>query len=354
MDGNDTFHGMGMIAGITPATNCQEPVSRCIVSGEELKQLAKIDITYYKPPTNSMASLFYQELDDLNVIDTTRLVDFLSAISWPLRAPTTGWSGFMQMIRDGEYPGKSDVVFLPMIDMNASDISCVYSTLNFICSQARCYGVTPVVTFDQPLYWKAYTIIANEMPVSSLKSLVLRLGGFHTEMSFLGCIGHIMSGSGLQEILEIVYASNTVPHMLNGKVVARAIRGHMIVDTAIHALLMSKIFKVDTQRLESKVQATVEQNEFIDMINQQEDLEDVSSDEMESRMCLQRNSLLDSAANIYDELSNGEMSIEEACQNQILLETKKIFEQEVIALRDNRTAQIWIHILKWYRFCEHL
>lgn len=292
MDGNDTFHGMGMIAGITPATNCQEPISRCIVSGEELKQLAKIDITYYKPPTNSMASLFYQELDDLNVIDTTRLVDFLSAISWPLRAPTTGWSGFMQMIRDGEYPGKSDVVFLPMIDMNASDISCVYSTLNFICSQARCYGVTPVVTFDQPLYWKAYTIIANEMPDSSLKSLVLRLGGFHTEMSFLGCIGHIMSGSGLQEILEIVYASNTVPHMLNGKVVARAIRGHMIVDTAIHALLMSKIFKVDTERLESKVQATVEQNEFIDMINQQEDLEDVSSDEMESRMCLRRNSLL--------------------------------------------------------------
>lgn len=33
---------------------------------------------------------------------------------------------------------------------------------------------------------------------------------------------------------------------------------------------------------------------------------------------------------------------------------KKIFELEVIALRDNRTAQIWIHILKWYRFCEHL
>lgn len=129
--------------------------------------------------------------------------------------------------------------------------------------------------------------------------------------------------------------------MLNGKAAARAIRGYMIVDTASHALLMSKIFKVDLNKLESKVQATIEHNEFKEMINQQKDLEDVSLDEMESRMCHQRNSLLDNAANIYDKLSNGEMSMEEACQNQILLETKKIFE-EVIALRDNRSTQIWI------------
>ena len=39
-------------------------------------------------------------------------------------------------------------------------------------------------------------------------------------MSFLGCIGHLMQGSGLTELLETEYASNAVVHMLNGKEVA--------------------------------------------------------------------------------------------------------------------------------------
>ena len=44
-------------------------------------------------------------------------------------------------------------------------------------------------------------------------------------MSFLGSIDHLMAGSGLQELLETVYAGNGVKHMLSGKAVSRAIRG---------------------------------------------------------------------------------------------------------------------------------
>lgn len=40
-------------------------------------------------------------------------------------------------------------------------------------------------------------------------------------MSFLSCIGHIMEGSGIPEMLEIIYTTNTVPHMLSGKAIAR-------------------------------------------------------------------------------------------------------------------------------------
>ena len=38
-------------------------------------------------------------------------------------------------------------------------------------------------------------------------------------MSFLGSIGHIMKGSRMQEVLELIYADNTVSHMLSGKAV---------------------------------------------------------------------------------------------------------------------------------------
>ena len=45
-------------------------------------------------------------------------------------------------------------------------------------------------------------------------------------MSFLVSIGHIMTETGLKVLLSIVFAENTVPHMLNGKVIDRPIRAH--------------------------------------------------------------------------------------------------------------------------------
>ena len=50
------------------------------------------------------------------------------------------------------------------------------------------------------------------------------------QMSFLGSMGHLMASSGLQELLEVVYAGNTATHMMTGKAASRAIRGHLLVD----------------------------------------------------------------------------------------------------------------------------
>ena len=45
--------------------------------------------------------------------------------------------------------------------------------------------------------------------------------------------------------METVYAGNADGHMMSEKAVDRAIRGHMLVDTALSALLISKIFDID-------------------------------------------------------------------------------------------------------------
>ncbi|KAL8565480.1 hypothetical protein ACOMHN_025573 [Nucella lapillus] len=83
-------------------------------------------------------------------------MDTLWRISWPLKSPRPVWNGFMQEAHaDGVYPGKSEVFFMPMIDMSSSDMTCIYSTLCFVSEQAFRYKVTPVITFDQPLYLKA-------------------------------------------------------------------------------------------------------------------------------------------------------------------------------------------------------
>ena len=142
------------------------------------------------------------------------------------------------MIPNGEHPGQASVMLLPMIDMNPLDLTCIYLTLYFISDHARQYGVVPIITFDQPFGYKSITIIENEPESSPLKLIVLRLGGFHTLMSFLGFIGHLIQGSGLREVLEKVYTGNTVAHILRGKAVSRALRGHFLLNTALSKTIL--------------------------------------------------------------------------------------------------------------------
>lgn len=195
LDGLGTFHGMGIIATITPGTMSSRPVPKKSVTKEEIAAAGKIDIRNYKGPVQDASPLLYKELKDLKIQDSTTNLDLLYKLTMPLiRSPWPAWSGTMQIVfEQGNHPGKSSVLFLPMIDMDPGDLNCIYSTLGFIADQATRYGVTPIVTFDQPLWWKALMITLNEPQDSAIKSIVLRLGGLHIEMSYLGCIGHIMA-----------------------------------------------------------------------------------------------------------------------------------------------------------------
>ena len=71
---------------------------------------------------------------------------------------------------------------------------------------------TPCITLDQPLYIKAIDISKMAMNV------VIRDGGFYTIMNFLGAVGHLMKGSGIEEVLGLVFGASTVEHVLSGKV----------------------------------------------------------------------------------------------------------------------------------------
>ena len=149
----------------------------------------------------------------------------------------------MQMLHDGPHPGKSSIEFLPMIDLDPCDPTCIYSTLKFVLSHAQLYDVTPVLTFDQPLYWKALTIVRSQPNDTEFNKIVLHLGGFHMQMSFLGSMGHLMACSGLQELL-VVYARNTVTYMMTGKAVLRVNCGHLLVDAALSSTLLADVYNV--------------------------------------------------------------------------------------------------------------
>lgn len=101
----------------------------------------------------------------------------------------------------------------------------------------KCGGSITIVTFDQPLYAKAIKIVASADNSDPISKIFVRLGGFHLLMSFLGSIGYIMSGSGLQEAMELVYAKNSVVHIMNGHAYERAMRCHFLIQIVLSKLL---------------------------------------------------------------------------------------------------------------------
>ena len=193
LNGFDTFHGMGIIGTITPAKKATRPIPRISVTSEDLLAVGRIDIKHRSSTCTGLHSLVYEKLCIPTYHDPVgHSLDALWNLSLHLQTPRPSWSGMMQTVYDGSHPGTASVMFLPMIDLDPGNMTCIYSTLSFISDHAKRYNVVPMVTFDQPLWWKALNIIESEAPGSDLHNIILRLGGFHTLLSFLGCIGRIM------------------------------------------------------------------------------------------------------------------------------------------------------------------
>ena len=130
-------------------------------------------------------------------------VDILWETSFCFHQEVPNWQGMMHVLHSGgRHPGKASVTFLPIIDMYPGDPNCILSTLTYNCALAEKSNISPVITFDQPLFWKASEITYNAPKDSPIKTTVLMLGTFHTFMNVLGAIGTLIQGTGLANILE--------------------------------------------------------------------------------------------------------------------------------------------------------
>ena len=126
---------------------------------------------------------------------------------------------------------------LPITNLHATDLTALYSLLLFLEKQSQKLGNdTPVVTFDQQLYIKAYETVASKK-----MKVFLRHGGFHQLMSFLGSFGTLVEGSGMRTALESLYAPVTVGYM-TGKAYSRAIQGHFLSISSLLSIMMVEFY----------------------------------------------------------------------------------------------------------------
>ena len=103
-------------------------------------------------PTGEHGDQIYLNLALVRAKDPTAILDILWKMSLLFGNPRPLWNGMMQLVHQGRHQGKSSGMFLPMIDMNPSDVTCVSFTLHFVSEHAKRHSIAnPIVTFDQPL-----------------------------------------------------------------------------------------------------------------------------------------------------------------------------------------------------------
>ena len=193
-----TFHGMGVIS-ISSGESTQK--SAKIPRLGERKRMDSvvskkgIEIKHYTNTLNGASKLQLKSILEIKTaitLPSTLNYNFLWHYGWFSSSdshPRPNWSGFVQNAistnKVFSKQTKSSIEFLPIIDLNPSNETYIYSTLSFVIKEASRFHVVPCITFDQPLWLKAICIIKEKsLPI------VCRLGGFHTLMSFLGSIGN--------------------------------------------------------------------------------------------------------------------------------------------------------------------
>ncbi|XP_039283254.1 uncharacterized protein LOC120351138 isoform X2 [Nilaparvata lugens] len=125
------------------------------------------------------------------------------------------------------------IMAVPFINLDPSNMSTIYTALLFAADQSKKQNQTCIVTFDQPLFLKAMDIVGASDKDSKISKTVVRLGGFHLLMSYMGAIGKIMEGSGLEDLWGTVYGKATVSHMMNGHAYDRCLRAFTLTVAAL-------------------------------------------------------------------------------------------------------------------------
>ena len=166
--------------------------------------------------------------------------------------------------------------------------------------------------------------------------MVVRLGGFHTLMSFLGSNRSLMAGSGLEKLLETIYGTNTVIHMMSGKAISRALRGHFIVDAALRIKLIKSICE--------DVSSNPEIELTLNMENQSEE-ERIVGEKVEDNVTNEEMNII---AEMYDDLISGKQS-SEIFDNVAVLKSvrEKIEKQKKMLSEKSRTAKLWFLYMEY-------
>ena len=133
---------------------------------------------------------------------------------------------------------RTSVVYTPFLDMTPAEPDTMKTAMVQAQSLTSLTGQEwTILTCDQQLYQVVVNITWADQHTFS--KFIPRLGGMHMLMSFVGCVGTLMAGSGLEEILQSTFAG--VPKLLSGKKYPQNVRAlRLVVEELLHPIFDNK------------------------------------------------------------------------------------------------------------------
>jgi predicted DNA-binding ribbon-helix-helix protein len=241
-----THHTNGILVQPSVSEYEQQATSLNINRSQRTLQVEPVHIDHYRLTSREGPQDLSPEISiGTSTIKTNRIVadqrkDFGFIMIKYLNQTThllPGWTGYNQLLQHHSILQKSAIHYLPVIEASPTE----YSTVNMILTNSvklanQLQLESMVVVFDQAIYAKAQ-IIRWKDPVLTSK-LVIRLGEFHTMMSYLGILGKRFGIAGFQDIVVEagIVAVGSINGVLSGKHYNRAMRAHKLMFEALERL----------------------------------------------------------------------------------------------------------------------
>ena len=256
LHGNTAFHAMGRMCITTPEQKSDKQVAierTSTISKEKrvaILRAVEIQIIPYHRRDSLLDSVKFRAYVDLcklprcspkNVktatIDNIWYLGCLASLNESLDSfPLINFKGFNKTIHPSDTRKKSSLKRLSIINADPNSYSTIYTTIMQSLQESCSRPI--IITFDFAIWIKAVDIaVTLKLPV------MVRLGGFHMLKSFLGSVGYIMGGSGIEDMIKLIYpgcGDTFVSHILSGGAYYKALRCHFLIDAAIVCHIMKE------------------------------------------------------------------------------------------------------------------
>ncbi|GBM91898.1 hypothetical protein AVEN_112925-1 [Araneus ventricosus] len=248
VDGHGTFHVMGGVQCVTPASAVQ--TSSCIQRPKIIPTANIVGkfrfipiVTHDWLKNHGLNRLVMENVLSLKLRPMDVKIGTIYHWIWmagPTSAeePHTGWSGFMEIAAGKKCYEKSAVMPLPFVNLQPFNPTSINTCLRFAAEEYKKRQQRCIVTFDQSLFIKDMDIVFRADETDELSKVIVKLNRFHLLMSYMGAVGKIMGGSSLEQMWCEVFAKKIVVHMANGQAYARVLRAHSLSQAAVGFLIL--------------------------------------------------------------------------------------------------------------------
>lgn len=198
------------------------------------------DLSLLKCETDSYSEIIWilSKLKLSNCNDENHAIKCVTEVIIP------NWSPFNQMLSTN-VQAVTTVGHCPTIPHPPTSYDVVYTAMKRFASLCELCGKEYyILTADMAIYLMSKVI--QMQATNPFPNLIMRIGTFHLQKTWIKCLGQYLDGCGIEDILVSdleLYGENTLKSVLNGLQYNRGVRLHKIIYESIKTLQIFEYIK---------------------------------------------------------------------------------------------------------------